>query len=382
MNQKKQLLALSIFAILATSVVLALGTSPLSQSTSEEIPMAAGGPGATVPACSIPTQAHDISVTFPRNASTYLTAHNENRATMEATNLTGGEIPPGQYEVILESYDNHDGTIPVTGSVHDQQHEQWQAQLFSDDNTLIAESNAIGDIPDEVQSIFETVNTNLEITESIESVIAKHAFYPSENPQSHYPICAVFRPVDDPPINNNCQKPKDFKVTSLCDEVTSEGSATINWAKVDEAINGYTYQLSRAKNFKANNKIAEDSLKQPLGSVRPSTTITYSDPPTLYFRARSQCANSEVSKWSNWQTIDFEPHYCGGPTPTPSPIPTYNVTVNLKATENNECVESKPLLRVPFLAECALIRLNLEQATLISFRPRQLSRLKICKVSI
>lgn len=348
MNQKKHFLVLSIFAILATSVVLAVGTSSLSQSTSEEVPMAAGGPGATVPACSIPTQTNDVIVTFPQISNTYLTANDESRANIIALDISGDEIPAGDYVVILESYDNHDGTIPLENSIHDQRHEQWQAQLFNDDDVLVTQTNAIDDIPDENQSLIQQVNNKLSLSQAITKVIAQHAFYPAENPQSHYPICAVFRPIDEePPVNNNCEKPIDFSFSPICNLVTSEGSATIDWAKVDSAIGGYDYQLSLATNFKNSNRINEGVVDQPLGSVRPGTNISYIHPPTLHLRARSKCTNNEVSNWSNWQTIDFVPDFCGGPSPTPSPAPIYDVKVNLRTTDDI-CVDSKPLLSGTF----------------------------------
>lgn len=300
-----------------------------------------------VPNCSIDHESNDILVTFPQEPMTYLAANSLERSSMVSLAIDKGAIPPGTYEVVLESFDNHDGSIPDPGSIHDQKHEQWQAQLMNGDDGVVAQTNMIDDIPNESQLITQQVNNNLFLTQSVTKVIAKHAYYPADNPQSHYPICAVFRPADDTFPSNDCGKPKDFSISPACELTTSVGSATIDWAKVDAAINGYEYQLSLATNFKAKNRIDTDFIDQPLGSVRPSTSITYTHPPTLHFRARSKCVDNKVSKWSPWQTITFEPDFCGGPSPTPSPVPVYDVTVNLRQTDD-VCTESKPLLTGSF----------------------------------
>ena len=65
-------------------------------------------------------------------------------------------IPAGRYDIILESFDQH-----VVGD-DTQPNEQWFIQAW-DGETLVFTSNAISDLPDDQNTLIETVNTDVAL---------------------------------------------------------------------------------------------------------------------------------------------------------------------------------------------------------------------------
>ena len=188
--------AQSVFIIIGLFLAtLSLGAGLTLVTESQDIRQMAAGSDAVVPSCSIALQSGDIVASFSKNTNKFLSAKEVTRSSVEATNISGGSIPAGTYNVFLESYDDHDGTVYMPGNIHYQLREQWFATLLKSNGSVLTQSGNIDDLPDNQQTIKQQVNGALVLSESVNKVIAEHAHYPADNPESIYPVCAVFRSV-------------------------------------------------------------------------------------------------------------------------------------------------------------------------------------------
>lgn len=106
-------------------------------------------------------------------------------------------LPQGNYTVTLVSYDDHTGKVGQT-----QPNESYFVQFKNTGDQIIVESNAIADLEDDQDWKVQEVDANLFIDEAVSTIYAKHAAYPSSNPNSIYPICAAFDKLAEnlPPI--------------------------------------------------------------------------------------------------------------------------------------------------------------------------------------
>lgn len=147
-------------------------------------------------------------------------------------------------------------------------------------------------------------------------------------------------------IPATCDRPTGLTASSACNLAASTGTISSSWDKMTSALGGYEYQLSRASNWTAANRVITGTVAQTLGTVDPEFNYSYptQNPPTLYLRTRSLCAASTQSPWTPWRSIVFSPALCGGPTPTPL---AYDVSVNLR-TSDGTCNPSNPLLSGTF----------------------------------
>lgn len=102
-------------------------------------------------------------------------------------------IPAGRYHVTLASFDDH------SGNALPQPNETWFIEGWNAD-TLVFTSNTIADIPDNVSTIVQQVNTNVPIA-TITNIVVNHGAYPDEtSPNSLRPVCVSFvRIADDAP---------------------------------------------------------------------------------------------------------------------------------------------------------------------------------------
>lgn len=103
-------------------------------------------------------------------------------------------IPAGSYHVTLASFDDHQN-----GAAPTQPNETWFIEGW-DADTLVFTSNTIADIPDNVNTMVQQVNTNVSVA-AITSIVVKHGAYPDEtNSNSVRPICVSFvRIANDAP---------------------------------------------------------------------------------------------------------------------------------------------------------------------------------------
>lgn len=191
------IIVIGITLVIIAGMVVSLVLIQQSQDLRQD---AAGG-DIQVPSCSLPTTATDIIVRFPRNPDLYLNAREGKTNSINAESIQGphgSTIPPGSYRITLQSYDNHDNTIPSPDSIHYQTKEEWFVKLYANSNNLVAQSGTIGDLPDKQQYKSQQVNDSLQINEVVTRVVAHHAHVPDEKPQSVYPICSVFSPLSAP----------------------------------------------------------------------------------------------------------------------------------------------------------------------------------------
>lgn len=97
-------------------------------------------------------------------------------------------IPQGYYDITLVSYDGYSSRVNVV-----QPHEQWHLSL----GDLVSATTM--DLPDKVRmvTVVEKVNENFYMDKNLTSLQAVHSFYPSENPNSVVPVCAVFEKIPE-----------------------------------------------------------------------------------------------------------------------------------------------------------------------------------------
>jgi hypothetical protein len=151
--------------------------------------------------------------------------------------------------------------------------------------------------------------------------------------------CAA--PTDVPTA---CVRPNAVSVSESC----APPQIGASWDKVAGVLR-YEYQIKRASDTWAN-RVASGTVAQPLGSVNPvmPAYLTEANPPDYSVRVRSVCSDGSGGEVYSptWRAglSSFVPPACGGPTPTPEPPPTYDVTVNLRVTDNNNCDPSEDSL--------------------------------------
>jgi hypothetical protein len=257
--------AQSVFIIIGLFLAtLSLGAGLTLVTESQDIRQMAAGGDAVVPPCSIALMPGDIVVSFSKNTSKFLSAKDVTRASVEATNISGGSIPAGTYKVFLESYDDHDGTVYTPGNIHYQIYEQWQAELTKTDGTVVAQSSPIEDVPDKKQTIKQQVNDALVVTQNVSKVIAKHPYYPADNPESVYPVCAIFRPnitisptpTDTPPPNTTFETTVRVWEGNDCN-LASSAPVPPEFSAVVQAVN----HTDPAKASVVNHEVVIGSLK-------------------------------------------------------------------------------------------------------------------------
>lgn len=257
--------AQSVFIIIGLFLAtLSLGAGLTLVTESQDIRQMAAGGDAVVPPCSIALQSGDIVVSFSKNTSKFLSAKDLTRSSVEATNISGGSIPAGTYTVFLESYDDHDGTVYTPGNIHYQVYEQWVAELTKTDGTVVAQSSPIEDVPDKKQTIKQQVNDALVVSQNVSKVIAKHPYYPADNPESVYPVCAIFRPnitisptpTDTPPPNTTFETTVRVWEGNDCN-LASSAPVPAEFSAVVQAVN----HVDPAKASVINHEVVIGSLK-------------------------------------------------------------------------------------------------------------------------
>jgi len=102
-------------------------------------------------------------------------------------------LPAGSWDVYLTSYDDH------SNKTHQSQlKEQWDLQGWSGE-TVVFTTATTPDLPEssDIEAFFVG---SLITTRAIDSVLAVHAAYPSDEPHSVAPLCAGFYPTGTAPI--------------------------------------------------------------------------------------------------------------------------------------------------------------------------------------
>jgi len=125
-------------------------------------------------------------------------------------------IPTGTYDVTLVGADAYESRVDVT-----QPNESYFAELFSG-TSVVATTGMLDDLTDFVKAATSTtlVNTNLEISLDIDSILLKHSVYPdTSSPNSLNPVCLAFDKISDP------KDPEPI----MCPLVAGDGDIIVNF---------------------------------------------------------------------------------------------------------------------------------------------------------
>jgi len=175
-----------------------------------------------IPSCPLANQAGRTIVNFNNKVIKSNGSYTDARTGAVATN-----IPAGNYDITLVSYDNHSQKNQT------QTQESWYLILRDANGGTIANSSPISDLPDNQDLLVEKVDSNFPVSQAVKSVKGFHAAYPSSNANSVVPICAAFDEVSSPP-----QAPTaDIKANGSDGPITIQAgsSATITWTSQNAA---------------------------------------------------------------------------------------------------------------------------------------------------
>ena len=141
-------------------------------------------------------------------------------------------IPAGKYNIKMVTWDNHSGHPG-----QNQQNEKLYFKLYNSSNTELLRTANTQDIPDNVNSITSTIATNANISQRATRLTMIHPAYPSRNPESLYPICALFEKIVEqaPAFQASCSVSQTSITTGQ--SVTYTGSAS-------GGTGSYTYSWS------------------------------------------------------------------------------------------------------------------------------------------
>ena len=172
-------------------------------------------PPPPTPSCPLTASENDILVNFG-TSHFLLSSQSEAAATYGPTSAS---VPAGTYDVTLASYDSHS----VKGG-QNQPNERYYL-ILKNGSTLVAQTNAIGDLPENDDYKTEKVNTNLVLSQALTTITAFHAAYPdTSSPNSITPICAVFHPIPPPPPSAPI-----CTLSASPTTVSSGGTSTLTW---------------------------------------------------------------------------------------------------------------------------------------------------------
>jgi len=107
-------------------------------------------------------------------------------------------IPAGNYNIRVFTWDGHSDN-----GGQNQTHEQAVLRLYDSSGSTLYTTSRTQDIPNSSNSIISTVATNVSIDQRISEILVFHPEYQSTNPESLVPVCAEFRRIADPVIDND-----------------------------------------------------------------------------------------------------------------------------------------------------------------------------------
>jgi len=165
----------TIYSIAVFAFILGLGfvSTPQRAEANVTCTLSATGPGQTL-------------VYFD-----YMLLRSDQTTEGAISNFQNISLPAGEYEVTLDSFDEHS----VKGG-QNQYNEQWYVELYND-NSKITQTGTIDDLPENLDRITQVVNSSLLVSTNVNKIRTHHAFYPNSVPNSIVPVCALFERVDD-----------------------------------------------------------------------------------------------------------------------------------------------------------------------------------------
>lgn len=173
-------------------------------------------------------------------------------------------IPAGEYEIILHSYDNHSDEFHP-----EQTREQWHL-IFRAGDEVVATSNSISDLPDNLDSLTEKVNDALSIPKDVDNVLAYHSFYldpeHGRNINSVHPRCAgLIVPEPD--------------VASIGDFVWHDANKNGLQDNFEEGVAGVPVHLYDQFGFWQASTSTDENGRYLFGDLTPGTYAVQVDPP-------------------------------------------------------------------------------------------------------
>ncbi len=261
-------------------------------------------PEPTRPACPFNAQSNRTIVNF--NGEKIVSPNNMSGFDQETS--SGTNLSSGRYRVSLASWDGYNGRESVS-----QPKEQWFVKLMNGGNE-IARSSAIRDLPDNIREtlIQEQVNGDLNLSQSINNVIAYHAAYvDNSNPNSVVPICAAF---------DKLETPVDFTVSCAGNPTNPNINQNVNWtATVNNATGNISYSWSGTNDLSGSGSTVSKSYSSS-GTKNATVNVTVNG-----VQKQAQCNVTVQQPVDN----DFTVSCAGNPT-----NPTINQSVNWTSSVN------------------------------------------------
>ncbi len=194
--------------------------------------------------CPLTASANRVIVNFNKNQVVAWQTENEAQGGPYNVNL-----PSGKYDVTLVSYDDHTGKPG-----QNQPQEQYYLKLKNSSGQQIAQTNSIADLSDNQNYLTQKVNSGLNLSSNVSSVLAVHPAFYSSNPNSITPVCAAFDRISDEPQNTQLSIDKEVK------NITDGG----NFGSSASASNGdvlqYRITVRNVGNVTANNVTISDNF--------------------------------------------------------------------------------------------------------------------------
>ncbi|MFQ5493675.1 MAG: hypothetical protein ACE5DX_05970, partial [Candidatus Dojkabacteria bacterium] len=247
------------------------------------------------------------------------------------------KLPAGNYEVALSSYDDH--------SKHggqNQPEESWYAILEHNGDEVVV-SNSISDLPNDQNTITEVVNNSLNVSETVNEVIAFHSAHKSDNPNSVYPICAAFT-KEGGPEPTETSTPTFSPEECLCEgkikhmTVTYSGTSGVDIEVITKkkgTVTGFT-------NVQNGQLLVVDASGLDKGQLGTKTYFDVTNGGgttrhTVHTSCSQDIAGLTFGPFTVVGYTDGSDNVCGGePTPTPTPVLTPSITVT--PTPPEECL--------------------------------------------
>ncbi len=226
MNTKKYVAIAAVFGVLVSIVIPSISL------------VTAGGVGS----CTLASKSGRTIVNF--NERIY---SDRGQVSAEAGPV-GVSLPAGEYKVTLVSYDNHSDK-----PTQYQPDESWFVILRDKNAHTVTTSNSINDLPSHIETLTQVVNSNLDVSSDIESVVAMHAAYPDlGNANSIEAVCAAFdlidtheeEPGDKPDVTTLSPTGVDDESATLRGEVDPNGEDTDAWFEWGTNSSNLTHDTS------------------------------------------------------------------------------------------------------------------------------------------
>ncbi len=109
----------------------------------------------------------------------------------------GVNVPSGVYKIEATSFDDH--SQQTSDKVTSQQREQWVLRFQNGGGSVLAQTRATNDVPNNADQISHVLETGFVIPANVSKVDAYHAAYPgASTPESVTPVCALLENITPP----------------------------------------------------------------------------------------------------------------------------------------------------------------------------------------